>query len=324
MLPWDEPDWLERAAAWVSIELERLAIEPAGPLELVRTRPWAAVAKQATRDGDVWFKEPAPASRFEPALSALVYRVDPAETGEVLAFSERWLLTRDAGPLLRELLEAGRAAPTWEELLPRYAALQLELVAHTEDALALETPDRRPEALPALYDELVAGVQGLEELGLERHHLEALAPALELVVEALAGPLPLTLAHEEFHEHNVFVRAGQARLLDWGEACVAHPFCGVTNTFRDICYRHELAAGSAELLRLRDLYLEPFSEFAPLPELRQTFSNGYLLGTLCRALTWARIFPDASAADRAEYQRNAVVWLDLFREGLEDGVKLGA
>jgi hypothetical protein len=27
---------------------------------------------------------------------------------------------------------------------------------------------------------------------------------------------------------------------------------------------------------------------------------------------------------RAEYDRNAAVWLDIFREGIEDGVRLGA
>jgi hypothetical protein len=37
------------------------------------------------------------------------------------------MLTRDVGPRLRELLEAGDAAPSWEEVLRVYAELQVDL-----------------------------------------------------------------------------------------------------------------------------------------------------------------------------------------------------
>ncbi len=78
------------------------------------------------------------------------------------------------------------------------------------------------------------------------------------------------------------------------------------------------------MLRLRDIYLEPWSRFAPSGELRETFKQGYLLGTVCRALAWDHILSPLPASVRAEYDRNAAVWLDIFREGVEDGVRLGA
>ena len=79
-----------------------------------------------------------------------------------------------------------------------------------------------------------------------------------------------------------------------------------------------------EVLRLRDVYLEPWTQFAPLDELRRMFAGGYLLGTLCRAVTWERFLAGASQEARDEYDRNAAVWLDIFREGLQEGVRLGA
>jgi hypothetical protein len=126
------------------------------------------------------------------------------------------------------------------------------------------------------------------------------------------------------HEGNVFVRGGRARLLDWAEASVSHPFAGLVNTLRDIAYRRRLKPNGREMLRLRSVYLEPWSGFAASAELHEIFNRGYLLGTVCRAMSWERILAPRLAPIRAEYDRNAAVWLDIFREGVEDGVRLGA
>ena len=324
-LPWDQPAWLERAAAWTTAELLRLGIEPRGELRLERKRPWAAVARIETSEGRVWFKEPAPAMAFEAALTALVSEHRPEDGPEVLAWGGSWLLTRDAGPQLRTLFEADAVdARVWEDLLRRYAELQLALVPALDDVLALGVPDKRPDALLADFPRLVTEVRAVDEVPVDRGRLASLQSALERSVDGLGGPLPMTVIHEEVHEANVFVRAGHARFLDWGEGAVSHPFAGLTNTLRDIAYRRGLDPDSAEVLRLRDLYLEPWTRFAPLDELRTMFSNGYLLGTLCRAVTWERFLAHASQATRDEYDRNAAVWLDILREGLEEGVRLGA
>jgi hypothetical protein len=324
-LPWDRADWLEAAAEWTRAQLLSRGIEPLGPLTLERTRPWAAVARIETSEGRLWFKEPAPVMGFEPALTALVAGRRPDDAPQVVAWEGSWILTRDAGPSLRSMLETGAiAAPLWEVLLQRYAEFQIAHVGDVDDLLALGVPDKRPRALLAEFPRLVREVRGLEAVPVERSRLAALEPALEKSVAALEGPVPMTLIHEEVHEANVFVLDGWARFLDWGEGAVAHPFAGVTNTLRDIAYRSRFEAGSAELLRLRDVYLEPWTQFASLPELRVAFMHGYLLGMLCRAVTWERFLATASQDVRDEYDRNAAIWLDILREALQDGVRLGA
>jgi hypothetical protein len=324
-LPWDRPDWLEAAAEWTRAQLLSCGIEPLGPLTLERTRPWAAVARIETSDGRLWFKEPAPLLGFEPALTALVAGRRPDDAPEIVAWEGTWLLTRHAGPHLRALLETGAiAAPLWEVLLQRYAELQIAHTGDVDDLMALGVPDRRPHTLLADFPLLVQEVRGLEAVPVERSRLVTLEPALERTVAALEGPVPMTLIHEEVHEGNVFVLDGCARFLDWAEGAVAHPFAGVTNTLRDIAYRCRFEADSAELLRLRDVYLEPWTQFAPLAELRLAFTHGYILGMLCRAATWERFLATASQDVRDEYDRNAAIWLDLLREALEDGVRLGA
>lgn len=324
-LPWHETGWLDRAAAWTYAKLESGGLEPLGELTLERTRPWAAVARIETNEGRIWFKEPAPLMAFEPALTARVAAQSPDDAPRVVAWEGSWLLTRDAGPYLRTLLEAEpTAASVWDVILPRYAELQLAHIDEVEALLELGAPDKRPRTLLADYARLVRDVRGLEAVPVERTRLASLELLLERAAAELEGPVPMTLIHEEVHEANVFVLDGCPRFLDWGEGAVAHPFAGVTNTLRDIAYRRRLEPDSQEVLRLRDIYLEPWTQFAPMPELRTVFAQGYLVGMLCRAVTWERFLSTASDEVRAEYDRNAAVWLDIMREALEDGVRLGA
>lgn len=77
----------------------------------------------------------------------------------------------------------------------------------------------------------------------------------------------------------------------------------------------ERTGGSAEALR--DAYLEPFTRFAPMAELRQAFAHGYLLGTLVRALTWDAL--EAPPEGTAELGDPVGAWLEIF-----DGVAGGA
>jgi hypothetical protein len=134
-MPWDEPGWFEQVEAWVAAELERLGLQSQGALELVRTRPWAAVARVATASGDIWFKQAAPPLAFEPALTVAVARRCPEFNPEVLAAEGTSMLTRDAGPQLRSLIKSGEPAPSWDEILPRYAELQIELAGDVDELL---------------------------------------------------------------------------------------------------------------------------------------------------------------------------------------------
>ena len=106
---------------------------------------------------------------------------------------------------------------------------------------------------------------------------------------------------------------------------MSHPFAGLVNTLRDIAFRRRLKPNGREMLRLRSVYLEPWTPFGSPRELAELFDRGYVLGALCRALTWDRVLTGQRASVRDEYNRNAAVWLDIiFREGIEDGVRLGA
>jgi hypothetical protein len=76
--------------------------------------------------------------------------------------------------------------------------------------------------------------------------------------------------------------------------------------------------GSAAVERLRDLYLEPFSRFAALPELRELFWAGYLLAPVSRAYLWHRTLADLPRSVAELHGDPVRAWRDVLG-GLVDG-----
>lgn len=217
---------------------------------------------------------------------------------EVVAAEGTRLLTRDAGSRLRTYLDAGRPAPSWEELLADQGELQLTLAGAADEALALRVLDARPGHLEGLSAHLSGHARRRDAIG--------------RAVDGLGAAVPSSVVHTEAHDGNLFIAAnGHVRLLDWAEAVVSHPFVGMVLPLR---FAVERTGGSPE--RFRDAYLEPFTSLAPIGELRDAFAHGYLLGTLVRALTWHAL--DASPEVSAELGDPVAAWLAIF-DGVADG-----
>ncbi len=257
--------------------------------------------------GDLWFKENHPANTFEPALTERLARIRPDCLPDVVAWNGPRLLTHDVGPRLRDVHDAGDPTPSWEEILPLYAEVQIDFMEAADDALDLGTPDDRPELLPERY----------AELGGDR--LEAVTAA----AERLAGTVPFTLAHMEAHDGNIFVRGGRPVFIDWAEAVVSHPFLGPLQSLRIAVERAGADHGSPEVERLRDLYLEPFTRFAPMVELRELFSDGYLLHGVSRAVLWKRTLEGLPAEQTEEYGSPIAAWLETVSELVDGTTTLG-
>lgn len=303
-LPWEEPRWLAHATAWIDERVERT-----GELERFRALPWAATACVPTTAGPLWFKESAPSLAFEPALTSFVSARRPDCTPAVVAADGARMLTRDCGIQLRDAHETGANPPSWDELLTLYAEVQIDLTADAAAALELGAPDKRPERLPELAAEL-----GLADA----------ASPIARAADGLGDAVPLTVVHEEVHEGNVFVEGGRPYLLDWAEACVSHPFVGPLLSLRDAAERAGIEPGSLEVERLRDLYLEPFTRFAPIAELRASFACGYALNALCRALTWHRILAPLRPEALGDLHDRVERWLEIL-DGIVSGeTRLGA
>jgi hypothetical protein len=312
---WLEPEWRAEAEAWI-----REHAQVTGPIEQPHVYPWSTVMRVPTADGDFWFKATTlEVHGFEPTLTAILAEAFPDRVTELVAIdAERgWMLMRDAGTRLRELLERGDVRP-WEEILPRYAEIQIAVSPRAGELLELGVPDERIAALPGKVEALLEddGALMLEESDelspAQRDELRRRIPELHaLVGELEAFRIPETIQHDDLHDGQVFVDDGRLRLVDWGDSCVSHPFHTLTVTLRAIAWRHGLEPGSEPLLRLRDAYLEPFG--AP----PAAAGLAYRTGTLARALAWHRYLAATAPGERDPEDAESVPY--GFRLFLEAG-----
>lgn len=317
-LPWDEVGWQETVGAWIDRTLAGLGIERMGAVDHFRRRPWAALARVPTGQGDLYFKADAPSEAYEPALTEWLAGRRPDLVPDVLQIDAKhgWLLTRHAGSNLFDHIADPPNAAIWGDLLPLCAELQIELAASVEELLALGVPDSRPEALGRGYEDLLSRWPSAVDA----------PPVAEIadLIERLGDTIPASLTHEEFQDHNILLRDGAPVVIDWAEAVIEHPFCGLVNTFRSLVDRWGFEAGAPDLLALRDAYLEPWTTFAPLSRLTELFEAAYPLGMLCRAVSWDRLLAELPADERGEFDRFAPVWLGLASETLEGKARLGS
>jgi hypothetical protein len=248
--------WLDDATTWLTDHLgaaTAIASEP-------RT-PWSRVAQLLVGDRVVWLKEVAAELAWEPALTVKLSRTDHPSVPEVLAVDDRHLVTAHAGPRMPLTLTPDER-PTWEDVVAQYAELQLRLARAAD---SLPAPDRRPSVLASAD------------------------PNAAVLVSQLGEVLPMSLAHLEVDHTNVCLRRGTAVILDWGEAVLAHPFCGLTGTLRELVRRLRVSPGGPEVMRIRDAYLEPWTTFDSVASLRRVFAPAYALGVLCWALELERL-----------------------------------
>ncbi|MDQ3856133.1 MAG: aminoglycoside phosphotransferase family protein, partial [Chloroflexota bacterium] len=233
MMPWARSGWLDEVSRWIDLELERHGIGASGPIEQPHSYPWSTVLRVPTASGSVYFKAVSPVDPHEPALLAALARWRPHCVPEILSVDtiHGWVLMRDAGRMLRERIRPTKDMRPWLPVLPLYAELQIAHAERVSQLLALGVPDRRLSVLPGLYGPLLADDEVLrvglpDGLSPEEHRaLLSLSPRVVELCERLAGyGIPETLNHGDLTDGNVLLRDGRTAFIDWGDACVSHPF----------------------------------------------------------------------------------------------------
>ena len=277
---WQDPAWLAQAHGWIEGELARLGLRRAGEIEQPHVYPWSTVLRVPTERGDVWFKANADALRHEARLVTLLASRRPDCVPPLLgADLERgWMLMADAGARLRQLQASERDLGRWLDVLPLYAGLQLDLVGDVDELLALGVPDRRLAMLAEGYERLVA------EPGVEARFRDAVPRVAELCEELASYGIPETIQHDDLHDGQVFVRDGRYLLLDWGDACVSHPFFTLAVTLDGgLAWGLDDVEGSVDTAPFRDAYLAPFAA-RHRGDLGAATAVALRLGWVCRAV----------------------------------------
>jgi len=276
---WTEPGWLAEAEAWIR---ERVPVT--GELDQFHVRWWSTVIRVPTQDEDLYFKAVAPGFEFEPALTVRLFELAPDRVTPVVDadLDRAWMLMRDAGTRLRELVVTTTDLRHWEVALPRYAELQLDAAPVVDELRELGVPDARLAVLPEqLRTVLAEPVRGLTPA--EQERAVAALPEFESLCRELAGcGIAETIQHDDLHDGQVFFARGRYVFFDWGDSCISHPFHSLTVNLRAAAAKLDLEPGGTEVRRLRDAYLEPFGD------LREAADLAYRTGTVARALAWDR------------------------------------
>jgi len=277
---WRDPSWRAQAYEWIDARLSEVGRDRTGQIDQPHMSPWATVLRVPTADGDLWFKASQEALRHEVAIVERIAARHPEFVPPLLAADANagWMLMADAGEPLRAVVARERSLDRWYDVLPRYAEVQRDLAGDVDHLLAAGIPDRRLATLPSAYERLV------QEIGAEQRFREAVPMVVDLCAELAAYALPELLQHDDLHDGQVFLRNGHYVLLDWGDACISHPFFTLSVTLDGVlAWGLDDVANSVDTTPFRDAYLAAFGDHDP-GDLVAAARIATRLGWVCRAV----------------------------------------
>jgi len=285
MSAWTEPAWRTAADAWIEQQLVAIGSERTGEIDQMHVRPWSTVMRVPTTTGDVFFKANAPALKFEAALVTLLAARRPDCVPPLLAadLERGWMLMAGAGAKLRDVVAEERELVRWLDVLPLYAGVQIDLADQIDELLAAGVPDLRLASLPAKAQ---AMIDDLASLGVDeiRRTADSMPAIIDDCARLASFGVPEAIQHDDLHDGQVFVKDGRYLLLDWGDACVSHPFFTLAVTLDGfIAWGVDDVENSEDTAPYLDAYLAPFTVYER-GDLVAAATIGRRLGWLCRAV----------------------------------------
>lgn len=285
MTDWTDSAWVAHAHEWICERLRERGIAVVGTIDQVHVYPWSTVMRAPTDNGDMFFKANAPELRHEAHLVSVLSAKRPDCVPPLLAADLElgWMLMSDAGTPLREIVQRDRDLSPWLEILPLYAGLQRDVAGDADDLVSLGVPDLRLATLASKVERFLETVDVPPD---ERRRLAAALPRIDDMCAELAGyGVPETIQHDDLHDGQVFARDGRYRFLDWGDACVSHPFFTLSVTLEgQLAWGLDDVQGSVDVRPFRDAYLTPYARDFEQQGLVAASDVAIRLGWLCRAV----------------------------------------
>lgn len=284
---------------WAKKCLQTAGVMGVGPPELVKHAPWAAVWSFDTPNGRFFAKSCSRTQAHEPALTTALARWRPDCCLPVVAadVENGWLLLPDGGETLAEIRHRDRsqAHAHWPDILALMAGVQQDTAGKSAELLNMGLLDRRPNALPGAFDELLdtlarrpdSAPGALSAAELDRLH--TLRPNLVAAVQRLdALGIPATLNHDDLHDKHIFLDGNRYQFYDWGDACLSHPFFVLVVPYeRETDGRWPPDESDFDNPLFRP-YWQAWAGEVSIEAVRAAFPDMLALGALDRALTWER------------------------------------
>lgn len=282
---WQHPAFVSAAHAWIDQRLADRGSTRTGDVEQPHVVDWSTVMSVPTDGGTVWFKANDESMAHEAAVLELLAARSAGRVPAPLArdAGSGWMILADAGARLRDVIPVERSLVRWLDVLPAYARVQLACEEDVEALLALGVPDRRLHTLPTAYAALLAQLDDPDPGLPGPKAIEGLCAALG------AFGIRETVQHDDLHDGQVFLGTGTHQVLDWGDACVSHPFFTLSVTLEGvIAWGLDDQQGSEDLEPYLAAYLgpfvEPYGDRLAEEDLREAARLALRLGWVCRAV----------------------------------------
>ncbi|GER90377.1 hypothetical protein KDW_45390 [Dictyobacter vulcani] len=292
-IPWYNPDWFASVISWIEKQLEHRGSRVVAAPEQLRVGERGYLLRISTTTGIIYFKALPTFFAHELAILATLAPGYPSSMPVLMAVDreQRWMLMQDfGGTLLSQSENIGEL----EEALRRYAVLQVEQVEQNQRLHELGCPYLPPEALAEQLEDMLEDTPslmmnafpGLAEKDVIRLH--ALVPHLRSMCLQLAdGPVPCSLEHGDFHTGNIALTATGPLFFDWTDSCITHPFFSFYPFLLGL--EAQWAGETSIRQRLRDVYLQPWEDYAPREQLIAIFELAQKLAPLYLATLYASL-----------------------------------
>lgn len=293
---WSRPGWLAHASAWCVERLAAAGRPAVGVPTQHQLSNLSVVLRCPAEGGDAYFKCSTEIFRSEAAVTRALAQQMPGRVPEVIAVDEAqgWLLMGDLAAT--ELGEQDESL--WHHGLTTHAGIQVSWLGRTDELVGLGLPVRSLVHLAAEV-EVLTGDPALAEAC---RRLDRLGP----------GP---TLVHGDLHPWNVAWGSGAARVFDWTDAAVSHPFVDLaTYVFRtqDVAVRR----------RLVEAYVAAWAPYGPPESLRKAADLAPVVGALYQVQTYRLLLPTLMRNGADDGMAGADVdWIDRSLKRLEHGLE---
>ncbi|MBD2451360.1 phosphotransferase [Nostoc sp. FACHB-152] len=307
---WVESIWLDKARSWIDDQLTQHNIQRIGLIEQPHIRHWSTVLKVPTNIGYIYFKAVVPDLVYEASVTQVLANWYPHWMPQILAVDQQqgWLLMKDGGMRLREVLKTENDIRYWESILPIYAQLQQQSAKRVDDLLNSGLPNRCLAILPTKFKDLLADTEmlNLEHTGgislAEYQRLQECTDLFAWLCEHLASyGLPESLHHGDLHDGNVFIHEGCYLFFDWGDSSISHPFFTLESTFTSLENRFSLEKHSFWFELLKECYLNSWFEYETQEKLLEAFNLAQRLSPILSALRWLPVLSGMDELERSKY-----------------------
>ena len=299
--PWMRHGWFGKSANWMQDLADRMAMDGIQPVEQVRAWVRSCTLSLKTEHDILYLKALPEMFNYEPVITRVLSLRFPENIPDVRAVhvENGWMLMRDIGG---KPLTDHQDISVWKSVIRRYAEMQIDLIGNTHSMIALGVPDRNVDYLSSQVDRLMHDLpDALSQQ--EQTELKRLSSTLRsLCYELTEFNVPLSLTHGDFWAQNVMIRPnGEPVFFDWSDASVSHPFFDIPFFLSEI--ESDLAHIPDAREQLRDAYLDVWTRYAPLMNLRRIYQIAEVLSGLHQALFYyIHVLPGIESNARWELQ----------------------